>query len=758
MSHLGESSDLSVVGWRVRSAALAVVAIFTLAFAGIANAATFPAATTAQLETAVSSANSNAEPSNTIVLSGTFYAPKTTLTIKKQLTIEGPTTYPGAELGGSAVTPAGGSVLVVEKNDTLTLKRLGLATAGGPENPAINVKPLATLYLEAATLSGNGGTGILTASESNLYVANSTLSDGLGLAVVANAPSSESFFVNSTVAFNHGGGLAGSGEYSLTNTLVADNTAGGHKNCAFKAETQDDSIDTDGSCGVSHTYTQAELKLGEHLLPDGGPTLLHSLQTGSPAIGAGDDSKCLATDQEGETREAGRCDVGADEWNSTKPTVKVPGNVIAQATSAEGAKVTYSGVQASSTVATVEELGCSPKSGTLFADGSTTVVCTATDGHGNTGTASFSVSVLTNPSAITLSTLGSLPVGLATNSEGDLWVATAANGAIPGTIKEFTTEGVFIRQLPATLASPCKGSITESVGLAVDTSNNLWVTDRQGDRVLKFSPAGVCELEFGTKGSGSGQLSTPQGIAVSPKSGDIIVADAANDRMEDFSPSGTFIRTLPVGLGEWPWGVVVNVEGDVFVSDFLSSINSVLEYSETGEHLGTITAHGASERIFEFPAGMAIGPDGDLFVVNWFDNNVQAFGAGGEYLGLFGSCCTGTGGMALPIAVAVDPLGNVWVAEQTTGRVEKWVGADPPAPLDAVVPAGATAAFTPTSAAPAVHVTAAVPASSAAAPVPASGLRPTVAHRTGRRSRLPRGARSHREPGWLRAAIRRLHA
>jgi predicted cupin superfamily sugar epimerase len=360
-----------------------------LAFAGAANAATFTPANSAELVTDVGAANSNGEASNTIVLAGSFYAPKSTLAVKKELTVEGPATYPGAEIGGSAITPAGGSVFVVEKSATLALTRVGVSTGGGPENPAINVKPLGTLDLTASTLSGNTGTAVLTGTESVVYVRNSTLSDDLGLALVANAPSSEIFFFNSTVAFNHGGGLAGPGEYSLTNTLVADNTAGGHKNCAFKAETQDDSIDTDGSCGVSHTYTQAELKLGEHLLPDGGPTLLHSLQTGSPAIGAGDDSKCLATDQEGETREAGRCDVGADEWNSTKPTVKVPGNVIAQATSAEGAKVTYSGVQASSTVATVEELGCSPKSGTLFADGSTTVVCTATDGHGNTGTASF---------------------------------------------------------------------------------------------------------------------------------------------------------------------------------------------------------------------------------------------------------------------------------------------------------------------------------------------------------------------------------
>ena len=48
----------------------------------------------------------------------------------------------------------------------------------------------------------------------------------------------------------------------------------------------------------------------------GGPTLTHALLAGSPAINAGDDSACPATDQRGVARPQGpQCDIGSVEQN-----------------------------------------------------------------------------------------------------------------------------------------------------------------------------------------------------------------------------------------------------------------------------------------------------------------------------------------------------------------------------------------------------------------------------------------------------------
>ena len=79
--------------------------------------------------------------------------------------------------------------------------------------------------------------------------------------------------------------------------------------------------------------------------------------------------------------------------DTTPPTVTVPANITAEATSGSGAVVTYSGQSASDLVDGVLPATCTPPSGSAFGLGSTTVTCTATDAAGNTGSASFTVTV-----------------------------------------------------------------------------------------------------------------------------------------------------------------------------------------------------------------------------------------------------------------------------------------------------------------------------------------------------------------------------
>ncbi len=55
--------------------------------------------------------------------------------------------------------------------------------------------------------------------------------------------------------------------------------------------------------------------------------------------------------------------------------------------------------------------------------------------------------------------------------------------------------------------------------------------------------------KFGTTGSGNGQLNEPEDVAVNEASGDIYVADAGNNRIDEFSSSGTFVRAFGANVG-----------------------------------------------------------------------------------------------------------------------------------------------------------------------------------------------------------------
>ena len=91
-------------------------------------------------------------------------------------------------------------------------------------------------------------------------------------------------------------------------------------------------LDSDGSCGLSGPgdlpNTDALLGL---LADNGGPTQTHALLAGSPAIDAGDNAACPATDQRGVARPqdgdgdgAAVCDIGAYELGGVPPASPTP--------------------------------------------------------------------------------------------------------------------------------------------------------------------------------------------------------------------------------------------------------------------------------------------------------------------------------------------------------------------------------------------------------------------------------------------------
>ncbi len=80
--------------------------------------------------------------------------------------------------------------------------------------------------------------------------------------------------------------------------------------------------------------------------------------------------------------------------DTTAPSVQAPDDELAEATGPTGAKVAYGDATATDLVDGTVSTSCSPASDSVFGLGATTVTCTATDAAGNTGEASFKVTVV----------------------------------------------------------------------------------------------------------------------------------------------------------------------------------------------------------------------------------------------------------------------------------------------------------------------------------------------------------------------------
>jgi sugar lactone lactonase YvrE len=671
-------SNAALARLRLSAVALATAigSFAVLGLAGAANAATFHVSTTKQLEEAVTTANGNAQANTIELAGGEVYLPSKTLVISDTSgiqTVTGPAgsltiESPEAKLEGTNVQEVAGvseeELFNVKKSVTLDLNHV-IVTTGGREGSSA-IEDLGTLNVEQSTIAGNLTTGILVHTGAKATIINSTISDGLSQGI---ADEGTATLQNDTVVRNAGSGIGGTGvgHLSITNTMIAEN---GAPQCGANTfSLNDHSLASDESCGATE-FKNTNPKLSELLENDGGSTTVHSELPGSPTIAKGDSAHCPATDQRGYTRTAVECDIGADQFFNKAPTLTVPPHLLKEEAAGAGPAVLTYTTEATATGGVATTV-CTNPSGSSFVVGVTHVTCTATDGHENKTSKSFEAVVTEALTGLSVGAIATTPSGLAVNSAGDIWVSSWSSN----TVKEFSPAGAVLHT--ATLSSPCTGTLSGPYGLALDAEGNLWVADSRNNRILQLNSTGTCLHEFGGSGTGPHQFNYPTGVAIAPN-GNVWVSDMFNQRVQDLTKTGEFVRQFGTvgsfgsGSGQLllPQGVAVDASGHVWVSEPFNG--RVQEFSETGTAMGTISA--------KFPEGqaVAIDPAGRVWIADG-SNTVREFNQGRELLMTLGAEGTGEGQLRGPAGMTVASTGDVWVADQSPGRVEKWVkAADPP--------------------------------------------------------------------------------
>jgi phosphodiesterase/alkaline phosphatase D-like protein len=165
---------------------------------------------------------------------------------------------------------------------------------------------------------------------------------------------------------------------------------------------------------------------------------------------------------------------------------------------------------------------------------------------------------------------------------------------------------------------------------------------------------------FGTAGSGDGQLAEPIGIAVNDASGDVYVADSANDRVQEFDASGKYLAQwdgseTPAGSFSDPRYVAVDnasdaAKEDVYVVDVADNVVDI--FTKSGKYLSQLTGYEGTS--FSALLGVAIGAAGEIWVYQT-SGQVYEFTDSGSPHAIFN---TGRGTEA---GLAVDSAGSVYV-------------------------------------------------------------------------------------------------
>src|SRR4030095_5702989 len=196
------------------------------------------------------------------------------------------------------------------------------------------------------------------------------------------------------------------------------------------------------------------------------------------------------------------------------------------------------------------------------------------------------------------------------------------------------------------------------------------ITQERPPPQLRSLPEGVANMFEGGRGNGKGEFDSPTGIAVDT-SGNILVADTNNGRIEKFSPTGAFITTFGAkgtGYGQLsaPNGIAVDRKGNIYVAD--ASKHCVQKLASDGT---LIAEWKGPDPSFYGPRKIAIGPDDSVFIVDQGRARIVKLTPDGQVLATWGTKGNGAGQFDDHTSVAVDLKANkVYVADPRNQRIQ----------------------------------------------------------------------------------------
>jgi len=181
-------------------------------------------------------------------------------------------------------------------------------------------------------------------------------------------------------------------------------------------------------------------------------------------------------------------------------------------------------------------------------------------------------------------------------------------------------------------------------------------------------------------------LNAPRAIATGLNA-DFYIADSRNHRILHIASDGSLLHQwgtyadiisgdAPIGTFNEPWGVAVGPDGSVYVTDtwnhrvqkFTGDGQPISMWGEFGQPL---PGDATSASSFWGPRGIAVDDNGHVFVTDTGNKRVVVFDENGNYITEFGTAGFDPGQFDEPVGIAIDPnSGVVYVVDTWNQRVQ----------------------------------------------------------------------------------------
>jgi DNA-binding beta-propeller fold protein YncE len=249
-----------------------------------------------------------------------------------------------------------------------------------------------------------------------------------------------------------------------------------------------------------------------------------------------------------------------------------------------------------------------------------------------------------NPSPFTMPDtihLGEV-AGVATNSKGDVYVYTrtgnptitigtaraVAHGG--GRLFQFDRTGKYVREIGQGIYG-----FLQPQQVRVDAQDNVWVVDQMTTQVIKFDPNGRVQMILSRKPEAL-TVPTPR-IMPLPSGVPVIMPEPAAGGGRAGGAGGRAGGPAPLpGAGpegesfNRPTDVAWDAQGNIYVTDGYGN-SRVAKYAPTGKWLKNWGSRGTGQGQFNIVHGIAIDPQGNVYVGDEGNKRVQVFDTEGTF-------------------------------------------------------------------------------------------------------------------------------